>query len=95
MYFTFQLLKELKKVKFGYDKMNFSFDQYGDVESGYELIKWEKHGELRRLQRIGEYSVLDEQIHLSVENVFWYSSGNITVRQNCHVCSSWYLKTLL
>lgn len=77
-----QLLKELKKVNFELDNQNFLFDEHGDFISGYDLIMWERDGHHRRLKKIGNYNVLDEQIGLVGENFTWLSTTNATVRQH-------------
>lgn len=77
--FAFQLLKEIKKVKFKFDNQIFYFDENGDFVNGYDLILWEKYGHQRRFKRIGKYHVLGEQVDIDVENLAWMSTGNITV----------------
>ncbi|XP_070843717.1 olfactory receptor CB1 [Chaetodon trifascialis] len=77
-----KLLKELKRVKFELDNQNFFFDKNGDFVSGYDLIMWERDSHHRRLKKIGNYNVLDEQIELDVENFTWLSATNTTIPQS-------------
>lgn len=62
------------------NNQNFSFDENGDFQNGYDLVMWEKYGQHRRFQRIGRYHAVNEQIELDVVKVTWISTGNITVR---------------
>lgn len=75
-----QLLNELKKVRFDFENQTLFFDQAGDFVTGYDLIRWEVDGNHRRYQKIGKYTVLDEQVKLTVQNATWISTGNTTVK---------------
>lgn len=79
-----QLLRELKKTNFTFDNQFWSFDEYGDFVSGYDLVKWEISGLTRKFQKIGSYSVRDEQVKIDVKDVTWFSTTNTTVRSLTH-----------
>uniref|UniRef100_A0A3Q1D0A7 G-protein coupled receptor family C group 6 member A n=1 Tax=Amphiprion ocellaris TaxID=80972 RepID=A0A3Q1D0A7_AMPOC len=59
-----KLLRELKEVKFEFQNQTFSFDEHGDFVNGYDLVRWEKDGLRRRIQRFGSYHIPDEKIEL-------------------------------
>ncbi|KAG7509032.1 G-protein coupled receptor family C group 6 member A-like [Solea senegalensis] len=77
-----ELLRELKKVKFQLDNQTFYFDDNGDFVTGYDLIIWERYGHRRRFRRIGKYHVLSEQIQLDVDSFTWHLTGNITAPES-------------
>ncbi|XP_034017564.1 G-protein coupled receptor family C group 6 member A [Thalassophryne amazonica] len=71
-----QLLQELRKVKFELNKETFSFDKDGNFVNGYDLIMWEENVNHRKFQRIGKYSVLKEDIQIEMKEFNWLSTGN-------------------
>ncbi|XP_047430237.1 G-protein coupled receptor family C group 6 member A [Mugil cephalus] len=74
-----KLLKELKKITFEFDNQTFFFDENGDFVNGYDLIMWETDGPHRIFQRIGRYSILDDQIELEVKEFNWLSTSNTSI----------------
>ncbi|XP_034554815.1 G-protein coupled receptor family C group 6 member A isoform X2 [Notolabrus celidotus] len=79
-----QLLKELKTVKFQLDNQEFFFDENGDFLNGYDVLMWEEEGNHRRIRRIGKYHIEGERIELLEKNLNWISSTNSTTpRSRC------------
>ncbi|CAJ1077536.1 G-protein coupled receptor family C group 6 member A isoform X1 [Xyrichtys novacula] len=73
-----QLLEELKKVKFQLDGQDFFFNENGDFVNGYDLLMWEADRHHREIRMIGKYHIQGEQIKLIMKNLNWVSTVNNT-----------------
>ncbi|XP_008275460.1 olfactory receptor CB1 [Stegastes partitus] len=92
-----KLLRELKKVQFEFNNQKFFFDEHGDFVNGYDLIRWEKDGRRRRIQKIGIYHILDRKIELDVKETTWLLTDNTSTPQSrcSKSCSPGWVKKIL
>ncbi|XP_048453479.1 G-protein coupled receptor family C group 6 member A-like [Rhincodon typus] len=57
-----QLLNELKNVKFKTDNEQFEFDSSGDFSNGYDIIKWKMENGSTQFVNVGNYDVKKQMI---------------------------------
>ncbi|XP_059501680.1 G-protein coupled receptor family C group 6 member A-like [Stegostoma tigrinum] len=60
-----QLLSELKKVKFKTDDEQFEFDSSGDFSNGYNILKWKMENDSIQFVNVGTYNAMKEMINFS------------------------------
>ncbi|XP_007891229.2 G-protein coupled receptor family C group 6 member A-like [Callorhinchus milii] len=59
-----QLLEELRKVKFPEMGKDFYFNRFGDSMNGYDLINWEVANGTTKFTIIGNYDIMDKKIYI-------------------------------
>ncbi|XP_072355746.1 G-protein coupled receptor family C group 6 member A-like [Scyliorhinus torazame] len=64
-----ELLGALKTVNFTEGGRLFYFDKNGDSINGYDLLKWVMDDGTIQFKIIGEYNILDKQIHIYDETI--------------------------
>ncbi|XP_078251063.1 G-protein coupled receptor family C group 6 member A-like [Rhinoraja longicauda] len=62
-----QLINELKNVKFMTENGQFEFDSSGDYSSGYDVIHWKLMNGSIRFVRVGDYNVTTKLINISAD----------------------------
>ncbi|XP_060710811.1 G-protein coupled receptor family C group 6 member A-like [Hemiscyllium ocellatum] len=62
-----QLLNELKNVKFKTEDGQFEFDSSGDFSNGYNIVKWKMENDSIKFVNVGTYNVMKQIINFSRE----------------------------
>ncbi|XP_076016244.1 G-protein coupled receptor family C group 6 member A-like [Genypterus blacodes] len=85
-----QFLRALQKATFDLDGQNYTFDNRGDLNTGYEIILWRQNQELLKVQNIvAYYSIQNKNITFtspSARQEFLNLTGNVTssCSESCH-----------
>ncbi|XP_056150181.1 G-protein coupled receptor family C group 6 member A [Lampris incognitus] len=74
-----KLLEILKNISFNFENQTYSFNEYGDFVSGYDLIFWEKNGDHRSFEKLGSYNASNGQIQLDMNKINWSSTFNDSI----------------
>ncbi|MCJ8736617.1 hypothetical protein PDJAM_G00014600 [Pangasius djambal] len=76
----YELLKELKQVKFTLDNQTFYFNTSGNFVNGYHLMNWaqNKSSGQREFVVVGGYKLEQEQINID-KYIQWYNSNSNTI----------------
>lgn len=75
--YFFQLLSELKQVRFTLDNQTFHFNTSGNFVNGYHLMNWaqNKSSGQREFVVVGGYKLEQEQINIE-KYIQWYNSNS-------------------
>ncbi|KAM9316357.1 G-protein coupled receptor family C group 6 member A-like [Gastrophryne carolinensis] len=78
-----QLLEEIKKSKFTYNKETFSFSSTGELFIGYDVVNWQLVNNTKTFTVIANYSKLDGELFLNESLILWNTEDNEVPFSNC------------
>ncbi|KAM3930899.1 G-protein coupled receptor family C group 6 member A-like [Leptodactylus fuscus] len=78
-----QLLQEVKKVKFSDNNETVYFDGYGDFNTGFDLLSWHKINNSIEFIVAGVYDIDENDIILSSYDIIWNTPNNEIPESRC------------
>ncbi|XP_069462734.1 G-protein coupled receptor family C group 6 member A-like isoform X2 [Ambystoma mexicanum] len=78
-----QLLNKIKKVNFSLDDGPFYFDENGDSINGYDLMNWQYRNGSFQLRKVGEFTLLDQNVKFNKIPIQWNSAEKNIPFSNC------------
>ncbi|XP_053137033.1 taste receptor type 1 member 1 isoform X1 [Hemicordylus capensis] len=74
--YPWQLLKEVKQVKFSLSGREIHFDSFGDPLTGYDVVLWKWMGRAWSYSIIGSFDRNPDRLSINWERLLWHTEDN-------------------
>ncbi|XP_062449719.1 taste receptor type 1 member 1 [Rhea pennata] len=74
--YPWQLLEKIRQVNFSLHENQISFDAYGDILKGYDIVTWNWRGPSWSFDVVGSFSVSPDRLSIDQDKILWHTKDN-------------------